>query len=392
MFSTTLELTERCHLERSREAKTKMKPLKVILSGGGTGGHIFPAVAIANEIKKIVPHADILFVGALGKMEMEKIPSAGYKIIGVPIAGFQRKFTLANLKLPFLIISSLFKTRKIIHEFKPNVVVGTGGYASGPLLKAAISNGIPAMLQEQNSYAGITNKILSKKASKICVAYTGMEQFFPKEKIILTGNPVRQDIINVSEKRDEAIEFFKLDKNKKTILVVGGSLGAKGINEALCDGLQLLAEQNIQLIWQTGKTYFEIAQKQTANLEAKNIKAVDFITRMDLAYACADVVISRAGAGAISELCIVQKPSILVPLPSAAEDHQTKNAMALVNKKAAILVKDVDAKKYLIKEAISLINNSSLQQELSKNCGLLALPNSTHIIATEVLKLAHYNL
>ena len=392
MFSTTLELTERCHLERSREAKTKMKPLKVILSGGGTGGHIFPAVAIANEIKKIVPHADILFVGALGKMEMEKVPAAGYKIIGVPIAGFQRKFTLANLKLPFLIISSLFKTRKIINEFKPDVVVGTGGYASGPLLKAAISNGIPALLQEQNSYAGITNKILSKKASKICVAYEGMEQFFPKEKIVLTGNPVRQDIINVSAKRDEAIEFFKLDNHKKIILVIGGSLGAKGINEAIGDGLQILAEQHIQLIWQTGKTYFEIAQKQTATFESNNIKAVDFITRMDFAYACADVVISRAGAGAISELCIVQKPSILIPLPTAAEDHQTKNAMALVSKKAAILVKDADAKKQLIKEAISIINNSALQQELSKNCGLLALPNSTHIIANEVLKLAHYNL
>ena len=392
MFSTALELKERCHLERSREAKTKMKPLKVILSGGGTGGHIFPAVAIANEIKKIVPHADILFVGALGKMEMEKVPAAGYKIIGLPIAGFQRKFTLANLKLPFLIISSLFKTRKIINEFKPDVVVGTGGYASGPLLKAAISNGIPALLQEQNSYAGITNKILSKKASKICVAYEGMEQFFPKEKIILTGNPVRQDIINVLAKRDEAIEFFKLDNHKKIILVIGGSLGAKGINEAIGDGLQILAEHHIQLIWQTGKTYFDLAQKQTATFESNNIKAVDFITRMDLAYACADVVISRAGAGAISELCIVEKASILVPLPTAAEDHQTKNAMALVSKKAAILVKDTEAKKYLIKEAISLINNSALQQELSKNCGLLALPNSTHIIANEVLKLAHYTL
>ena len=392
MFSTTLELTERCHFERSREAKMKMKPLKVILSGGGTGGHIFPAVAIANEIKKLVPHADILFVGALGKMEMEKVPAAGFKIIGVPIAGFQRKFTLANLKLPFLIIQSLLKTRKIINEFKPDVVVGTGGYASGPLLKAATSIGIPALLQEQNSYAGITNKILSKKASKICVAYEGMEQFFSKEKIILTGNPVRQDITNVSSKRDEAFEFFKLDKNKKTILVVGGSLGAKGINEAMSEGLQQLADNNIQLVWQTGKPYFETAKQQTLAFESKNIKAVDFITRMDLAYAFADVVISRAGAGAISELCIVQKPSILVPLPTAAEDHQTKNAMSLVNKKAAILVKDTDAKKHLINEAIALINNQSLKQELSKNCGLLALPNSTSMIANEVLKLANYTL
>ena len=369
-----------------------MKQLKVILSGGGTGGHIFPAVAIANEIKKFVPHAEILFVGALGKMEMEKVPAAGYKIIGVPIAGLQRKFTLSNFKLPFLIIQSLLKTRKIINEFKPDVVVGTGGYASGPLLKAATSKGIPALLQEQNSYAGITNKILSKKASKICVAYEGMEQFFPKEKIILTGNPVRQDITNILAKRDEAFEFFKLDKNKKTILVVGGSLGAKGINEAIGLGLQKLADNDIQLIWQTGKSYFETAKQQSAAFESKNIKAVEFISRMDLAYAFADIVISRAGAGSISELCIVQKPSILIPLLTAAEDHQTKNAMSLVNKKAALLVKDNETKERLINEAIALINNENLQQELSKNCGLLALPNSTSIIAHEVLKLAHYTL
>lgn len=369
-----------------------MKPLKIILSGGGTGGHIFPAVAIANELKKIVPHADILFVGALGKMEMEKVPAAGYKIIGVPIAGLQRKFTLSNLKLPFLILQSLFITRKIIKEFNPDVVVGTGGYASGPLLKAATSKGVPVLLQEQNSYAGITNKILSKKASKICVAYEGMEAFFPKEKIILTGNPVRQDILNITATKDEAFDFFKLDRTKKTILVVGGSLGAKGINEAMSEGLKLLADQNIQLIWQTGKIYFEKAKQQSAIYESQNIKAVEFITRMDLAYLVANLVISRAGAGAISELCIVKKPSILVPLPTAAEDHQTKNAMALVHKKAAILVRDIDAKTNLIKEVIKTINNTTLQEELSKNCGLLAKPNSTSIIANEVLKLANYNL
>lgn len=366
--------------------------LRIILSGGGTGGHIFPAIAIANELKKLVPNAEILFVGALGKMEMEKVPAAGYNIIGVPIAGLQRKFTLSNLKLPFLIIQSLLKTRKIVSDFKPDVVVGTGGYASGPLLKAATNKGIPALLQEQNSYAGITNKILSKKASKICVAYEGMEQFFPKEKIILTGNPVRQDITNISDKRDEAFEFFKLDKNRKTILVVGGSLGAKGINEAVSEGLQQLSDNNIQLIWQTGKTYFETAKQQTTAFGAKNIKAVDFITRMDLAYAMADMVISRAGAGAISELCIVQKPSILVPLLTAAEDHQTKNAMSLVNKKAAILVRDDQAKTNLIKEAIALINNKALQQEMSINAGKLALPNATNIIADQVLKLAKYTL
>ena len=367
--------------------------LRVILSGGGTGGHIFPAIAIANEIKKLVPHADILFVGALGKMEMEKVPAAGYKIIGVSIAGLQRKlFTLANLKLPFLIIQSLLKTRKIISDFKPDVVIGTGGYASGPLLKAATSKGVPALLQEQNSYAGITNKILSKKANKICVAYEGMEKFFPKEKIILTGNPVRQDILNITATRDEAYEFFKLDKTKKIILVVGGSLGAKGINEAMSEGLKALADNHIQLIWQTGKLYFETAKQHCAKYESKNIKAVDFITRMDLAYTLADVVISRAGAGAISELCIVKKPSILVPLPTAAEDHQTKNAMSLVNKNAAILIKDSETKSELIKEALALINNDALLHEISINCGMLARPNSTSIIALEVLKLANYTL
>lgn len=366
-----------------------MQPIKIILSGGGTGGHIFPAVAIANEIKKMVPHAEILFVGALGKMEMEKVPNAGYKIIGVPIVGLQRKFTLANFKLPFLIIKSLLQTRKIIKDFNPNVAVGTGGYASGPLLKAAANKGIPTLLQEQNSYAGITNKLLSKKANKICVAYEGMEKFFPKEKILLTGNPVRQDITKIAD-RDEAIRFFNLDSSKKTILVVGGSLGAKGINEAIGQGLNILADNNIQLVWQTGKPYFETAKQQTKPFESKNIKALDFITRMDLAYAMADIVISRAGAGAISELCIVKKPSILVPLPTAAEDHQTKNALSLVNKKAAILVTETEAKSKLITEAIALVKNAVLQKELSHNCGLLALPNSTSTIAKEVLKLANY--
>jgi UDP-N-acetylglucosamine--N-acetylmuramyl-(pentapeptide) pyrophosphoryl-undecaprenol N-acetylglucosamine transferase len=369
-----------------------LKQFKVILSGGGTGGHIFPAVAIANEIKKLVPTAEILFVGALGKMEMEKVPAAGYKIIGVPIAGLQRKFTLENLKLPFLIIMSLLKTRKIISDFKPDVVVGTGGYASGPLLRAATSKGIPALIQEQNSYAGITNKILSKKVNKICVAYEGMEKFFPKEKLLLTGNPVRQDITNIEEKRNEAFEFFKLDPSKKTVLVIGGSLGAKAINEAIGAGLQLFADNNIQLVWQTGKIYFDTAKKQTAGFESKNITAVDFISRMDLAYAFADVVISRAGAGAISELCIVQKPCVLVPLPTAAEDHQTQNAMALVNKNAAILVKDTDAVKLLVQRAIQLVNNVSEQQQLKVNMKQLAFFNSANVIAKEVLKLANYKL
>ncbi|MEO8761713.1 MAG: undecaprenyldiphospho-muramoylpentapeptide beta-N-acetylglucosaminyltransferase [Bacteroidia bacterium] len=367
-----------------------MGKLKVILSGGGTGGHIFPAVAIANQIKKQVPDAEILFVGALGKMEMEKVPAAGYKIIGVPIAGLQRKLTLANLKLPFLIIRSLLKTKKIIKDFQPSVVVGTGGYASGPLLRAACNKNIPALIQEQNSYAGITNKILSKKVNKICVAYEGMEKFFPAEKIILTGNPVRQDLQEVANKREEGLQFFNLDGNKKIILVVGGSLGAKGINEAMGKGLQQLADNNIQLLWQTGKLYIETAKQQTAPFADKNIKAVDFITKMDLAYAIGDVVISRAGAGAISELCIIQKPCILVPLPTAAEDHQTKNAMSLVNKNAAILVKDTETQSKLITEAIALMKNETKQTELKQNIAKLALPNAAEVITNEILKLANY--
>ncbi len=364
--------------------------LKVILSGGGTGGHIFPAVSIANEIRSMVPDVQILFVGALGKMEMEKVPASGYKIIGLPIAGIQRKLTLANLKFPFLLLKSILKARSIVKEFKPNVVVGTGGYASGPLLRAATSMGIPALIQEQNSYAGVTNKWLSKKASKICVAYEGMEKFFPKEKIILTGNPVRQDIKDIDQKRSEGQKFFNLDPNKKTLLVVGGSLGAKGINEALGSGLQVLADNNIQLIWQTGKPYFETAKQQASPFKEKNINAVDFISRMDLGYAVADLVISRAGAGAVSELCIVKKPAILVPLLTAAEDHQTKNAMSLVNKNAAILVRDDEAKTKLVKEAITLMKDEKKQNELKQNIGTLALLNSANVIAKEVLKLANY--
>ncbi len=369
-----------------------MKSLKVILSGGGTGGHIFPAVAIANEIKKLVPHAEILFVGALGKMEMEKVPAAGFKIIGVPIAGFQRKFTLSNLKLPFLIIQSLLKTRKIIKDFKPDVVVGTGGYASGPLLKAATSKGIHALLQEQNSYAGITNKILSKKASKICVAYEGMEAFFPKEKIILTGNPVRQDLKNVKQYREEALSFFKLNPNKKVILVIGGSLGARTINETMGAGLQKLVDNNIQLIWQTGKTYYSSAIQQVEKFPNDHIYAFEFISRMDLAYAAADIVISRAGASSVSELCNIGMPSILVPSPNVAEDHQTKNAMALVNKNAALLIKDNDAKGTLVQTAVSLISNTTQQVTLTNNISQMAFQNSANVIALEVLKLANYTL
>lgn len=369
-----------------------MKQLKVILSGGGTGGHIFPAVAIANELKKLVPTAEILFVGAKGKMEMEKVPAAGYRIIGVPIAGIQRRLTLSNLKLPFLIIRSLMQTRKIISDFKPDVVVGTGGYASGPLLRAATGKGIPALIQEQNSFAGITNKILSKKVNRICVAYEGMEKFFPEEKLLMTGNPVRQDIANVSEKRAQGLQFFKLDPNRKTILVIGGSLGARTINEAMGNGLQELDKNNIQLIWQTGKGYHEKARQQTTFFAEKNIYAFDFITKMDYAYAVADIVISRAGASSVSELCNTGKPCILVPSPNVAEDHQTKNAMALVNKNAAILVKDNEAQAELIKKAVELTLDSAKQLELTKNISQLAFHNSANVIAKEVLKLANYTL
>ncbi|PBQ31433.1 undecaprenyldiphospho-muramoylpentapeptide beta-N-acetylglucosaminyltransferase [Sphingobacteriaceae bacterium] len=369
-----------------------MKKLKVILSGGGTGGHIFPAVAIANELKRLVPDIEILFVGALGKMEMEKVPNAGYTIIGVKIAGLQRKLTLSNLKLPFLVIQSLIKTRKIIKDFQPDVVIGTGGYASGPLLRAATSKGIPALLQEQNSYAGITNKLLSKKASKICVAYEGMEKFFPKEKIILTGNPVRQDLKEVRTKKEEAISFFKLDPSKKTILVIGGSLGAKTINESMGAGLERLAEKTIQLIWQTGKGYYETAKTQTEKFNHKHIYALDFISRMDLAYAAADIVISRAGASSVSELCNIGMPCILVPSPNVAEDHQTKNAMALVNKDAAVLVKDSEARQTLITAAINLIGDETKQVTLTNNISKMAYHDSANVIANEVLKLADYRL
>lgn len=364
-----------------------MKEVKIILSGGGTGGHIFPAVAIANELKKQIPNSKILFVGALGRMEMEKVPKAGYDIIGLPIAGLQRRLTLSNLAFPFLLIKSLLKARKILNDFKPDVVIGTGGYASGPILRAASSRGIPTLIQEQNSFAGITNKILSQKVNKICVAYEGMDKFFPKEKIVFSGNPVRQDIVNVDQKRKEAFEFFKLDPNKKTILVIGGSLGARTINLAMAEGLKEIADNNLQLLWQTGKGYFETAQQKTASFHDKHIYSFDFIQRMDLAYAAADIVISRAGASSVSELCNTHKPCILVPSPNVAEDHQTKNAMALVNKQAAILVKDVDAASELIKQTIALAKDQQKQVELSEKIKTLAIYNSTEIIATEILKL-----
>ncbi|MCC7050320.1 MAG: undecaprenyldiphospho-muramoylpentapeptide beta-N-acetylglucosaminyltransferase [Bacteroidia bacterium] len=368
-----------------------MEVVKVLLSGGGTGGHIFPAVAIANEIKNTLPNAEILFVGAIGKMEMEKVPAAGYKIIGVSIAGLQRKFTLSNLKLPFLLIKSYFQTKQIIENFKPNVVVGTGGFASGPIIKAATAKNIPALIHEGNSYAGLTNKILGKKVNKICVAYPNMEKYFPKEKIIITGNPIRQDLYNINTKRNEALVFFDLNAEKKTILVIGGSLGARSINEAINSGLSLINKANCQLIWQTGKGYISIANENVKNYNQKGIKAFDFISRMDLAYAACDLVISRAGASSISEICVIGKPCILVPSPNVAEDHQTKNALALQSNSAAVLVKDIDASQILVSTALELINNAEKLNQLNVNVVKMAYPNATKTIANEVLKLIKNN-
>lgn len=365
-----------------------MKELRVILSGGGTGGHIFPAIAIANEIKKMVPQAEILFVGAEGRMEMEKVPAAGYRIVGLPIAGLQRRLTLSNLKLPFLIVRSLMKTKKILSEFRPHVVVGTGGYASGPLVRTASARGIPALIQEQNSYAGITNKLLGRRASRVCVAYEGMEKFFPPEKIVLTGNPVRQDLRFIGGLREEAINYFDLDPTKRTIVVIGGSLGARTINQAVASGLKTLAQHNVQLIWQTGKAYYPNASREARDFHARHLYAHAFITRMDLAYAAADLVISRAGASSVSELCNLGMPAILVPSPNVAEDHQTKNAMSLVSREAAVLVKDSEARELLIDKGISLVNDPLSLQKLSANISRLAHPDAASRIAAEVLKLA----
>lgn len=360
---------------------------KIIISGGGTGGHIFPAISIANALKALQPDMEILFVGALGRMEMEKVPAAGYQIIGLPISGFQRKLTPANIKVIFKLMFSLIKARTIINKFKPDVAVGVGGYASGPLLKIASQKGIPTVIQEQNSYAGVTNKLLAKKAAKICVAYEGMERFFPKEKIILTGNPVRQDLVDLESKREEALTFFGLDKTKKTILILGGSLGARTLNDSLAERLEILRKADVQVIWQTGSRYYDEMKQKTDQSEATNIKAMAFISRMDLAYAAADLVVSRAGAGTISELCLIGKASILVPSPNVAEDHQTMNARSLTNRSAAIMVKDADARESLVNTMLETIKNPEELNRLSKNILKLAEKDSAKRIAEEILKL-----
>lgn len=360
---------------------------RVIISGGGTGGHIFPALAIANSIKEKHPDAEILFVGANGKMEMEKVPAAGYPIKGLDIVGFQRKKIWKNWNFPFKLWSSLQAAKKIVKEFNPQIAIGVGGYASGPLLRQAGKLGVPTLLQEQNSYAGVTNKILAKKALKICVAYDNMEQFFPKEKIVHTGNPVRKDILSLDGKKEEAISHFGLNPEKKIILIIGGSLGARTINNSIAGGLKELSKSGVQLIWQTGKIYFEEMKKLADENQDDNIKPMAFINRMDLAYAAADVVISRAGALSVSELCLVKKPCVLVPSPNVAEDHQTKNAKSLVDKNAALLVKDIDAHANLVTCILSLLEDEDKMNELKTNIATLGKPNAADDICNEILKI-----
>ena len=364
------------------------KELRVIISGGGTGGHIFPAVSIANAIKALRPDAKILFVGALGRMEMQRVPAAGYEIKGLPICGFDRKNLLKNFKVLYKIWKSQRMARQIIKDFQPQVAVGVGGYASGPTLNKAAAMGIPCLIQEQNSYAGVTNKLLAKKAEKICVAYEGMERFFPAEKIILTGNPVRQALLDTTISREDAIKSFGLDPTKKTILLVGGSLGARTINESVLQHLDLVRSSDVQFIWQTGKYYSAAIAEQLKGQDIPNLKVTDFISDMGAAYKAADLVISRAGASSISEFCLIGKPVILVPSPNVAEDHQTKNALALSTRNAAIYVKDAEAPATLLELAVKTVNDEAKLKSLSENVLKLALPDSAEIIAKEVIKLA----
>jgi len=364
------------------------KELRVIISGGGTGGHIFPAVSIANAIKAIRPDAKILFVGAQGRMEMQRVPAAGYEIKGLPICGFDRKNLLKNFKVLYKIWKSQRMAKQIIKDFKPHVAVGVGGYASGPTLNKAAAMGIPCLIQEQNSYAGVTNKLLAKKAAKICVAYEGMERFFPAEKIILTGNPVRQALLDTTITREDAIKELGFNPSKKVILLVGGSLGARTINESVLQHLDIVKASDVQFIWQTGKFYSEEIAKRLQGEDIPNLKVTDFITDMGSAYKAADLVISRAGASSISEFCLIGKPVILVPSPNVAEDHQTKNALALANRDAAIYVKDVEAPATLLELAVKTVNDEKKLKSLSENVLKLALPDSADIIAKEVIKLA----
>ena len=360
----------------------------IIISGGGTGGHIFPAISVANALRKTDPEINILFVGAEGRMEMEKVPASGYKIIGLPVAGFYRELTLKNFTVLFRLFKSLFMARKIIREFCPDVVVGFGGYASGPVLHQAGRMGIPTLLQEQNNYAGLTNRLLARKASAICVAYDGMEKYFPAEKIIKTGNPVRQNFDNIDIIRDEALTFFRLRKGIPVVLILGGSLGAGTINDSLSKDLQKMIDSGCQWLWQTGKNYYNDIKEQISLTPCNSISVHPFINRMDYAFAAADVIVSRAGAATISELCLVGKPAILVPSPNVAEDHQTKNAEALLEKNAAMVIHDKQAMRVLVDEAVRLIADEKKRTILSENIKKMADRDADIRIAKEVLKLA----
>ena len=372
---------------KEKKSMNRQKHNRVIISGGGTGGHVFPAISIANALRKLDPEMQILFVGAEGRMEMEKVPDAGYDIVGLPVAGFNRKFIYRNISVLFKLSRSLKLASGILKDFKPDVVVGVGGYASGPVLRQAGRMCIPMLIQEQNCYAGVTNKLLAKKAKTICVAYDGMERYFPAEKIIKTGNPVRQNFDNLSDLRKEALEFFGLNDGMKVILVLGGSLGAGSINGGLSENIELMKSPGIQWLWQTGKNYFEDVNALVSVSSASAVKVHPFINRMDLAFAAADLIISRAGAGTISELCLVGKPVILVPSPNVAEDHQTRNAMALAKKDAAVLLPDKEVSHKLVQEALSLVNDDSRKERLSKNILKLAERDADMRIAREVIKL-----
>lgn len=361
-----------------------MKPYKFIISGGGTGGHIFPALSIANELKRRYPDCEILFVGAEDRMEMEKVPAAGYPIVGLPVSGFDRSSLVKNFQVVARLLKSLHLAKKTVRDFRPDIAIGVGGYASGPTLWMAASLGIPTLIQEQNSYAGVTNKLLAKKAKRICVAYEGMEKFFPADRIVLTGNPVRSDLEHAQNKRDEAAAFFGLSPEKKTLLVVGGSLGARTINRSIENGLDKILSSGVQLIWQTGRYYHEEALKRLKAYHGMPVWCSDFISRMDYAYSAADLVISRAGAGTISELCLLKKPVVLVPSPNVAEDHQTKNALALVNREAALMVTDQEAPQQLVEKALATLADDALLANLSQNIVKLAYHDSAGKIADEI--------
>lgn len=368
---------------------TKKQTYRIILSGGGTGGHIYPAIAIANELKARFPEAEFLFVGALDRMEMEKVPQAGYKIEGLWITGIQRKLTLKNLAFPVKLVVSLMRARKIVKNFRPDVAIGTGGFASGPLLQVAASKGVPCLIQEQNSFPGITNKLLGKKVDTICVAYDGLERFFPKEKLIKTGNPIRQDLLEIDSKIAEGKNEFQQKQGKPTLLVLGGSLGSQRINELIEKELEFFQIQNVQVIWQCGKLYYETYKKYNSS---ENVQVHAFLNAMDLAYAAADFIISRAGASSVSELCVVGKPVIFIPSPNVAEDHQTKNAMAVVDKDAALLIKEADLEVDFENRFAKLVASPEKQQQLSKNIKTLALTNATKDIVDEVEKLLKSHL